>query len=160
MRRNAPTRALASAGSLAIVAAALAACAPSEERAVTGPNGYTLAASFATGERLWWDRSPESGLTDLILDGADGGDIASCLGTGPLLCIAGPATAQGVLLIAPAGAERAVMQWNGQPVELQRGTGLPDDAMPVFGAVMPPLAEGATHSVQVLDASGAVLWGQ
>lgn len=125
-----------------------------------GPNGYTLSTTAADGSVLWWDRSEESGLTDLILEDPQGRFLASCLGAGPLLCVAGPEASKGVLVIAPAGAERAVMTWYGQQVELVRGESVPADAPPVFVGVMPPaLAEGG-YSLQVLDGAGAVIMAQ
>lgn len=145
------------------VSLALAGCASAEPEQPTepeGPNGYTLSASLDDGSMLWSDAGEESGLTDLILEDADGRMFASCLGTGPLLCIGGPETARGALVIAPAGAERAVMQWYGQEVELVRGESTAPDAPPVFAGVMPPvLAEGG-YSLEVFDGAGTVVMAQ
>lgn len=132
----------------------------SGEEQVQGPHGYTLSARSPDGSLLWWDRSPESGLTDLILEDPDGRFLASCLGTGPLLCVAGPETAKGALVIAPVGAERAVMTWYGQEVELARGENVPEDAPPVFVGVMPPAQAEGGYSLQVFDGAGAVVMSQ
>lgn len=145
------------------VSVALAGCAsaePEQSAAPEGPNGYTLVANLDDGSMLWWDTGDESGLTDLILEDAEGRMSASCLGTGPLLCIGGPETARGVLVIAPAGAERAVMQWYGQEVELVRGEGTAPDAPPVFAGVMPPVLPEGGYSVAVFDGAGAVVMAQ
>jgi hypothetical protein len=141
----------------------LAGCASGDAEtpeAPQGPNGYTLSASSPDGSVLWWDRSDESGLTDLILEDPDGRFLASCLGAGPLLCVAGPDASKGVLVIAPAGAETATVTWFGQPVELTRGEGVPADAPPVFVGVMPPVAAEGGYSLQVLDAAGTVIMAQ
>lgn len=143
-------------------ALALAGCASGDAETAEpqGPNGYTMSASSADGSVLWWDRSDESGLTDLILEDPDGRFLASCLGAGPLLCIEGPDASKGVLVIAPAGAERAVMGWFGQEIELTRGENVPADAPPVFVGVMPPVLPEGTFTLQVLDAAGAVIMAQ
>lgn len=152
-------------GLAAVLAAGLmlAGCASGEsdkEQEAQGPNGYTLSATSPDGSVLWWDRSPESGLTDLILEDPDGRYLASCLGTGPLLCVAGPDTAKGVLVIAPTGAERAIVNWFGQDIELTRGENVPADAPPVFVGVMPPIAAEGGYTLQVLDGAGAVIMSQ
>ncbi len=141
---------------------ALTGCASGDsgEEQVQGPHGYTLSARSPDGSLLWWDRSPESGLTDLILEDPDGRFLASCLGTGPLLCVAGPETAKGALVIAPVGAERAVMTWYGQEIELARGENVPEDAPPVFVGVMPPAQAEGGYSLQVFDGAGAVVMSQ
>jgi hypothetical protein len=148
----------------AVIAAsvALAGCAsaePEQPAAPEGPNGYSLSASLDDGSMLWWDAGEESGLTDLILEDADGRMFASCLGTGPLLCIGGPEAARGALVIAPAGAERAVMHWYGQDVELVRGQSTPD-APPIFAGVMPPVLPEGGYSLEVFDGAGAVVMAQ
>jgi hypothetical protein len=130
------------------------------EQQVQGPHGYTLAARSPEGSLLWWDRSPESGLTDLILEDPDGRFLASCLGAGPLLCVVGPDAAKGALVIAPAGAQRAVMTWFGQEIELTRGDNVPDDAPPVFVGVMPPAQAEGGYSLQVFDGAGTVVMSQ
>ncbi|MGM1030282.1 MAG: hypothetical protein ACQEWM_10540 [Actinomycetota bacterium] len=157
MRRTAPLAAAAIAVSLALVG-----CGSSEPESTApdGPNGYTLSATFDDGSILWWDGGDETGLTDLMLEDADGRMFASCLGTGPLLCVGGTDEARGALVIGPAGAERAVMQWYGQEVELQRGENTPEDAPPVFAGVMPPVTGEGAYSVEVYDGAGAVIMAQ
>jgi hypothetical protein len=145
------------------VSLALAGCAgaePERSAAPDGPNGYTLSASLDDGSILWWDGGDESGLTDLILEDPDGRMFASCLGTGPLLCLGGPEAARGALVIAPAGAERAVMHWYGQDVELVRGENTPAEAPPVFAGVMPPVVPDGAYSLEVFDGAGAVVMAQ
>lgn len=163
IERSAPLRRIAPLAAAVIAASlALAGCASAEpERAAPeGPNGYTLSATFDDGAALWWDGGTESGLTDLMLEDADGRIVASCLGTGPLLCVGGTDEARGALVIGPAGAERAVMHWYGQDVELQRGENTPDDAPPVFAGVMPPVGAEGSYTVEVFDGAGAVVMAQ
>lgn len=138
----------------------LAGCAATEqeERGPEGPNGYSFAAALDDGHELWWDRGSESGLTDLVLEDAAGARTNSCLGEGPLLCVAGLDDTYGVLVIAPEGAERAVMYWFGQEIELTRGA-VPDaEAPPVFAGVMPAFEAGEGYRVEVFDANGDVIW--
>lgn len=145
------------------VSVALAGCAsaePEQPAAPEGPNGYVLSAALDDGSMLWWDGGEESGLTDLILEDADGRMFASCLGTGPLLCVSGPETSRGALVIAPAGAERAVMHWYGQDVELVRGENTAADSPPVFAGVMPPVPAEGAYSLEVFDGAGAVVMAQ
>jgi hypothetical protein len=159
VRRTAP---LATAVALT-AGLALAGCAsgtPDESAAPEGPNGYQLSASFDDGSMLWWDAGDESGVTDLILEDAGGRMFASCLGRGPLLCVGGTDEARGALVIAPPGAERAVMHWYGQDVELTRGEAIPADAPPVFAGVMPPVGAEGSYSVEAFDAAGAVVMTQ
>lgn len=162
IERSAPLRRTAPlAAAVIAVSLALAGCASAEPESAApeGPNGYSLAGTFDDGSMLWWDGGAESGLTDLILEDADGRMFASCLGTGPLLCVGGTDEARGALVIAPAGAERAVMHWYGQDVELERGES-PSDAPPVFAGVMPPVAAEGSYTVEVFDAAGAVVMTQ
>ena len=81
------------------VSLALAGCASAEPESAApeGPNGYSLAGTFDDGSMLWWDGGAESGLTDLILEDAEGRMFASCLGTGPLLCVGGTDEARGLV---------------------------------------------------------------
>lgn len=163
IERSAPLRRIAPLAVAAIaVSLALAGCASAEPESAEpiGPNGYTLAGSFDDGSTLWWDGGAESGLTDLMLEDADGRMFASCLGAGPLLCVGGTDEARGALVIGPAGSERAVMHWYGQDVELQRGESTPEDAPPVFAGVMPPVPAEGTYSVEVFDGAGAVVMTQ
>ncbi|WAC65312.1 hypothetical protein OVA14_07935 [Agrococcus sp. SL85] len=145
----------------AVIAASLllAGCASTEPEPTqpAGPNGYALAAGFPDGHNLWYDVGDETGLTDLILEDSAGRAITSCLGNGPLLCVAGPDDAYGVLVIAPEGAERAVMTWFGQEVELTRGEGPAEGQPPVFGGVMPPFSNSDGYSLEVFDGAGAVV---
>ncbi|MCH1882377.1 hypothetical protein [Agrococcus sp. ARC_14] len=155
MRRIATTAAAVIAVTLALVG-----CAPadSETRAPEGPNGYTLSASF-DGHELWWDRSTESGMTDLIVEDADGFRVGTCLSAEPIYCLSGENEAKVVLVIGPEGAERAVMHWFGEDVELVRGEASGEGAPPVFGAIMPPIAdESAGFQLEVLDGAGAVVF--
>ncbi len=133
-----------------------------ERSRAQGPNGYSLSATFEDGSLLWWDRSPESGMTDLIVLDASGQRSASCLAGEPAYCVEGQSGSQVVLVIGPAGSQRAVMQWFGQEVELVRGE-LPadagDDALPVFGGIMPPPAdEEQGYHLDVLDDAGEVVF--
>lgn len=158
VRRTATRVAVVIAASLALAGCATA--EPEQSAAPEGPNGYTLSASLTDGSILWWDGGEESGLTDLILEDADGRMFASCLGTGPLLCVGGTDEARGVLVIAPAGAERAVMHWYGQDVELVRGEHTAAESPPVFAGVMPPVVAEGTYTVEVFDGAGAVVMAQ
>ncbi|SDR80403.1 hypothetical protein [Agrococcus carbonis] len=141
----------------------LAGCASAEEpTGPQGPNGYTASASFDDGSVLWWDRSPESGMTDLVLTDDAGRILASCLSAKPLYCVAGPEDQTGVLVIAPAGAERAVMQWFGEEVELERGelgSDAGEDALPVFAGVMPEVGDpDQGYHLDVLDGAGETVF--
>ena len=159
MRRTALRAAALIAASLVLVGCA---SGDPEERGPQGPNGYTLSASFSDGSVLWWDRSPESGLTDIIMQDPEGRMVASCLGTAPLLCVEGPDEAYGVLLIAPDGAASATMEWFGQEVPLTRGeVGLVEaggSAPPVFAGVMPPFTPEGGYRVEVFDEAGTSIW--
>lgn len=158
---NMRTRSIAA---LCMAVLVLTGCASGAEERTRpqGPNGYALSATLDDGSLLWWDRSPESGMTDLIVFDAEGQRAGSCLSGEPAYCIEGPGDAQVVLVIGPAGSQRAVMQWYGEEVELVRGelpAGAGDDALPVFGAVMPPPAdqEQGFH-LDVLDDAGEVVF--
>lgn len=141
--------------------AALAGCASEPTTTeVSGPNGYALVGTLADGSELWWDRSPESGATDVIVESPEGTMMASCLSAAPLLCVAGPDSAPAAIVIAPEGGERAVVTWYGTPVELTRGEVSAEGAVPVFAGIMPARAAEGAVTVQVLDAAGGVVWEQ
>lgn len=156
MRRFAMRAAAVIAATLVLVGCA---GADAEQEGPEGPNGYRLSASFDDGSHLWWDRSPQSGLTDLIVIDSTGYRSASCLSDEPIYCMAGPNEAKVVLVIGPEGAERAVMQWFGTEVELTRGDTGGDDAPPVFAGIMPEFADSeAGFHLDVLDGAGEVVF--
>ncbi|WP_206447292.1 hypothetical protein [Agrococcus sp. KRD186] len=139
----------------------LAGCAATEEEpsAPQGPNGYTNAADLGDGYILWWDRSPESGMSDVIATDPETHIVGSCLSDDPIYCVDGPTDSQVVLVIGPPEAERAVIQWFGEDIELARGDTSEEDAPPVFGAIMPPPADPeAGYHLNVFDGAGEVVF--
>jgi len=144
----------------AVVAAALVltACASGDEEPAQpqGPNGYTLSADLEDGYALWWDRSPESGLTDLIATGPEGRIIGSCLGMPGEICFIGPQEGRMGLVIAEPAAASGVIHFFGQDVPLVVGTGPAEDDPAVLAVRLPqdrPDPE-AGWSIELADASG------
>lgn len=144
----------------AVIAATLvlAGCAAAEEEppALQGPNGYTEAADLGDGFHLWWDRSPESGKSDLIATDPEQRIIGSCLGMPGELCFIGPQDGRMGLLIAPPEAERGVIHFYGQDVELVPGAGPGADDPAVFAVRLPPEHENpdAGWNIELFDESG------
>lgn len=150
----------------AVIAATLvlAGCASADDGQPSGPegpNGYELAATFDEGSTLWWDRSTESGLTDLIVEDPSGRIAHSCLGTGPQYCWDSFSEPTTLLVIAPPEAERATLTWYGNPFELERGEISGPEAPPVFGFVLPEYT-GTEDGwrLEVFDGAGAVVMTQ
>lgn len=139
----------------------LAACASGEPEApaeAQGPNGYRLAATLDDGSELWSDRSPESGLTDLILEAPEGRMIHSCLGAAPLMCWDNPLQPSVLLVIGPPEGSAATLTWYGESYPLTAGEREADDAPSVFALVLPPYEPNEQGwQLEVTDASGAVV---
>ncbi|HET8867916.1 MAG TPA: hypothetical protein VFM87_06255 [Agrococcus sp.] len=144
----------------AVIAATLvlAGCAAAEETPpeLQGPNGYTAAADLGDGFHLWWDRSPESGKSDLIATDPDGRIVGSCLGMPGEICFIGPQDGRMGLVIADPAAERGVIHFYGQDVELTPGTGPGEEDPAVFAVRLPQERpdEDAGWSIELFDASG------
>ncbi|KAA6430535.1 hypothetical protein FQ330_12475 [Agrococcus sediminis] len=156
MRRTALRAAALIAASLVLVG-----CASGDPEApaeAQGPNGYELAATLDDGSELWSDRSPESGLTDLILETPEGRMIHSCLGSGPLMCWDDPLEPAMLLVIGPPEGTAATLSWYGESLPLTAGEREADDAPSVFALVLPDYeANDQGWRLEVTDAAGAVV---
>jgi hypothetical protein len=136
----------------------LAGCAGADARpsAPQGPNGYTNAADLGDGYILWWDRSPESGLSDVIATDSKAHIVGSCLGMPGEICFVGPQTGRISLVIADPTAARGVIHFYGQDVELERGEGPGAEDPAVFGVRLPQERPNpdAGWSIELFDANG------
>lgn len=144
----------------AVIAATLvlAGCAAAEEpRGPQAPNGFTLSATLDDGSLLWNDLSDGSGLTDLILESPEGRYVHSCLGAAPTYCW-DDARPSMMLVIAPADATEATLDWYGQTFTLTPGTPLTDESPAVFALVMPEYeANDQGWRLEVKNAAGEVV---
>lgn len=150
-----------SAAAAVTAALVLAGCASGEEQPTEpqGPNGYTHAADLGDGYALWWDRSPESGLTDLIATGPQSRIIGSCLGFSGEVCFVGPQSGRISLVIGDPVATSAVIHFFGQDVEFATGEGPTDEDPSVFAVRLPQERPepDAGWSVELFDAGGAAV---
>lgn len=136
----------------------LAGCATAddEQSAPAGPNGYTDAADLGDGFHLWWDRSTESGLTDLIATDANDHIVGSCLGRAGELCFVGLGPSRTALVIADPAVARGVGHFYGVDAEFIMGTGPSEDDPAVLAVRLPserPDLE-AGWSIELFDADG------
>lgn len=153
MHRLAKAAAAALAATVVLVGCA---AADDERTAPQGPNGYTNAADLGDGYHLWWDRSTESGLSDVIATNPENRIVGSCLGMPGELCFVGPQDGRMALLIADPPAARGVIHFYGQDVELAPGSGPGAEDPAVFGVRLPQehANPDAGWSIELFDADG------
>lgn len=149
----------------AVIAASLllAGCAAADEEPTgpVGPNGYTLVAQIEAGTSIWWDRSDESGLTDVIATRDEDRIVGSCLGAAPQHCFVGPEEDRVLLVIAPETATGGTATYFGTEVPLTLAEGPSGDEARVLAAIMPARVEPeAGWGLVVTDAAGAPVMEQ